>query len=389
AGGTVRVVARRTPPAPTSPPREIPPPTAPDVRLDRTSDVLFEHFAAKRAPAGSAEALLAQLEEAGAVPVLTRLLDDLARLAEAAGREGRTALAAEILHRIVMRERDVHDLDAKRAFVLTLRRLSKGALLRAVAEELPRSPRRREEHMTVLARAGEDGADALIDQLVSSAGRSERRVYFDALLELRSGVPTLLHMLGDPRWFVARNAATLLGELQAREAEQPLGELLHHDDERVRHAATIALMRLGTPRSMPAIEQALRDGAPQIRMQAAAALAEHRDEANADPLIRALDAEKDDEVKAAFLLALGRLGSPQAVERLIAAAQPERGIFRKKVVGLRVAAVQALAAAGTPQALDALVLLQSDRESDVQQAALQALTVAGNDAWGAEKRLGP
>ena len=363
------------------------PPPAP--LLDRTADGLFEHFAAKRAPSGSADALLERLDSASGASVLTRVLDELARLAEEAAREGKPALAAEIVHRIVRRERDNHELDVKRAFVLTVRRLAKGPLLRLVAEELVRSPARRDEHMAVLARTGEDGADALIEQLASATGRSDRRIYFDALLELRAGVPTLLHMLGDPRWFVARNAAVLLGELHAPEAEQPLADLLHHDDERVRHAATIALMRLGTPRSMPAIEQALRDSAPQIRMQAAALLSDRRGEASAAPLIRALDDEQDDEVKAAFLLALGRLGSPEAVGRLIAAAQPERGLFRRKVVALRVAAVQGLATAGTPEALDALVMLHSDKERDVHEAALHALSVAGNDEWGAARRVGP
>jgi hypothetical protein len=47
------------------------------------------------------------------------------------------------------------------------------------------------------------------------AGR-ERRVYFDALVSLRAGTSTLLHMLGDARWFVARNAVDLLGEMQVR-----------------------------------------------------------------------------------------------------------------------------------------------------------------------------
>ncbi|HET9683860.1 MAG TPA: HEAT repeat domain-containing protein, partial [Gemmatimonadaceae bacterium] len=50
-----------------------------------------------------------------------------------------------------------------------------------------------------------------------------------------------------------------------------------------------------------------------------------------------------------------------------------RGLFRKKPVALRIAAVQALATAGTPPALDALVALQGDRERDVQQAAVAAL----------------
>ena len=362
-------------PAPTpAPPAS--PPASPNRHADGVlprSDGLFEHFAAKRPAAGTPAALLEAFDAANGATLLTRLLDELVHAAENAVREGDVALASDIFHRIVARERRVHDADARRAFMLTVRRLSRSAVLRAVARGLVRAPTQREQQLAVLVRTGEDGADALIEQLVAADDRSERRVYFDALLELRAGVPTLLHMLGDPRWYVARNAAVLLGELGAPAAEQPLSELLHHDDERVRHAATIALMRLGTARSMPAIEQALRDGAPQIRMQAAAILVERRTEARVAPLLSALDAEKDDEVKAAFYLALGRLATPEAVERLIAAAQPERGLFRRKPTGLRIAAIQALAAAGTPAALDALVALQGDRERDVQEAAVAAI----------------
>lgn len=354
-------------------PPAAPLPSPPEKGVLPGADGLFEHFAAPRDAAGSPDALLERFDAATGATLLTRLLDELVRVAETAVRKGDVALATEIFHRIVARERRVQDADARRAFMLTIRRLSRSAVLRAVAQGLVRAPEKREQELAVLTRTGEDGADALIDQLVHAEERADRRVYFDALLELRAGVPTLLHMLGDPRWFAARNAAVLLGELGAPEAEQPLSELLHHDDERVRHAATISLMRLGTSRSMPAIEQALHDGAPQIRMQAAAVLVERRAEAKAEPLLRALETEKDDEVKAAFYLALGRFATPEAVERLIAAAQPERGLFRKKPIALRIAAVQALATAGTPPALDALVALQGDRERDVQQAAVAAL----------------
>jgi HEAT repeat protein len=372
-GPSVRLVGAASPPPPALTPAPPPPPRPKPAPMLAAADGLFEHFAAARPAAGTPAALLEAFDAATGATLLTRLLDELVRTAEQAVREGDHALASEVFHRIVTRERQVHDADARRAFMLTVRRLSRSAVLRAVAQGLVHAPGKREQQLAVLTRTGEDGADALIEQLVKADERSDRRVYFDALLELRAGVPTLLHMLGDARWYVARNAAALLGELGAADAEQPLGELLHHDDERVRHAATIALMRLGTARSMPAIEQALHDSAPQIRMQAAAILVERRADASVAPLIRALDSEKDDEVRAVFYLALGQFGTPESVERLIAAAQPERGIFRRKAVAPRIAAIQALATAGTPAALDALLALQSDKEKEVQQAAVDAL----------------
>jgi HEAT repeat protein len=205
------------------------------------------------------------------------------------------------------------------------------------------------------------------------SGQSDRRVYFDALLQLQSGIPTLIHMLGDARWFVARNAAELLGEMQAKEAEPQLTELLRHEDDRVRRAATGALMRLGTNRAMQAIQDALKDGAPAMRMQAAAALITRKDVKTAATLVKALEDEKDDEVQAAFLLALGKLATQDAVQRLLKAVEPERGLFKKKSVAFRVAAVQGLAEARTPEAMDALRALQSDKEEDVRDGATFAL----------------
>jgi HEAT repeat protein len=172
---------------------------------------------------------------------------------------------------------------------------------------------------------------------------------------------------------VARNAATLLGEMHVAEAERPLGMLLNHDDERVRHAAIGSLMRLGTPKSMQTIQEAFRDKAPQIRMQAAAALAARTDVRTAALLLRALDAEQDDEVVAAFLIALGRLATDDAVERLIAMAEADRSLFRKRPVALRVAAAQGLAEAGTPDALATLKTLQTDKDEDVRATAAYAL----------------
>ena len=334
---------------------------------------MFEQFAAARAPTSTHEELLKRLDDTMAPAAATRLLDDLVTLTEGAARDGKPALVALIFSRIVKREPFVQEFEVKRAFVMAVRRLAKPMVLRAVAMQLPRAPETRADSMAVLVRTGEDGADALVEQLAAAAGLHDRRVYFDALLELQAGIPTLIHMLGDARWFVARNAAELLGEMQAKEAEQPLMGLLKHDDDRVRRSATGALMKLGTPRALQAIQDALKDSAPQMRMQAAAALAARKDVRTAATLLRALDDERDDEVQAAFMYALGKLATVDAVQRLVRMAEPERGLFKKKPSALRVAAVQGLSEARTPEAMEMLRTLQGDKDSDVSESARFAL----------------
>ena len=73
---------------------------------------------------------------------------------------------------------------------------------------------------------------------------SERRIFRDVLSRLTLTREALVQMLADPRWFIVRRAAELLGEMGAEEAERPLAELLRHDDERVRRAVTRALSRI-------------------------------------------------------------------------------------------------------------------------------------------------
>jgi HEAT repeat protein len=256
---------------------------------------------------------------------------------------------------------------------MAMRRLAKPSILRITAQLLPIRKERLDELLLVLGHAGEDGAEAAIEQLVAAQSLSDRRVFFDALVKLQAGVPALTHMLRDARWYVARNAADLLGEMQATEAERPLTELLKHADDRVRRAAATALAKLGTPRALDALRRALKDASPQVRMQAAAGLALKKDQRNVTTVAKALEEETDAEVQLAILAALGRLATPDAVKRLVEAAAPGGLLFGKKSVAYRVAAVQALGEAKTPAARHALDELVNDKEKDVRDAVFRVL----------------
>lgn len=314
----------------------------------------------------SPDALLARLAAASNATETIRLLDDVVTLAETVAREGKPPAVVELLHGVIVQERAASVPDVKRAYVMALRRLAKPLLLRTVAAQLVGPAGRRAAVVEVLVRMGQDGAEAVIDQVTQAQTTEDRKVLYDVLQQLEATVPALVHMLGDARWFVARNAADLLGELKAAGAENALTQLLRHEDERVRRAGTNALMQLGTESARQAVRAAVRDDAPQVRMQAAFAIAAHRDPRTATTLITAIDAEQDPDVQLAMLLALGRVGTSEAVERLIKAAEPERGFFKKKPTPFRVAAVQALAEVKSPAAQAALKALASDKEKEVR-----------------------
>lgn len=339
---------------------------------------LFDHFAAVR-PAGDCEALLVELRGAAdrAVPEL------LGRLTLAAAQAQRTGDGASLIALVAgVQDREANAGDpVRRDCALALRRMLSSHALRMIAALVPRRAVPLDAVAQVLMRAGDDGADAVIELLTQAQTATDRRAYFNMLLTLRAGVPTLLHMLGDDRWYVVRNAVDLLGELGATEAERSITALLQHEDERVRQSATTALLRFDTPAGRAAILAAVRSDSPATRQQAIMALGSRKDAGTASMLLHALDHEHDDAVQRSIYTALGKVATPDAVQRLVDAAAPANGLFRRKSPALRAAAALALGDTRSPAALDALRLLAGDKEPVVRDAALQGLSNArrGNE----------
>jgi HEAT repeat protein len=184
-------------------------------------------------------------------------------------------------------------------------------------------------------------------------------------------------MLGDSRWFVVRNAADLLGEMVATKAEAQLVALLRHTDDRVRRSATNALLKLGTPDAVKGVYDAVNDQSPEVRMQVASAISTRKDSKTSATLIRAIEGETDNDVQLAMIAALGKVATPEAVQKLVKLAAAENRLFRKKDSTMRVAAVLALGEAKSPAALNALKDLADDKDREVRETATRTLAQVG------------
>ncbi len=322
-------------------------------------------------PRTRATELLELLDRAGGSPEVTRTIDDLVIATEQAARDDDLELLAEAMIGLVTRQGDPRGGALTSQCAAALQRLITPASLRLLAQAGARTRARTEGIQGVLVHAGEAGAAALITQLTLARSLADRRRFFEMLLKLPLAVPVLMKMLASPRWHVARNAADLLGQLHATESEAALGNALLHADERVRRVAALALSRLGTPVAIDSLRRALGDASPLVRVQAAGGLARRKGAKAASTLTRALDKESDTEVQLAVIAALGRLATPDAVNRLITAAEPDGRLFKKKPVALRVAAVHALGDVRTPAARAVLQALATDKEREVREAVLR------------------
>jgi len=318
-------------------------------QVDGSSAAVFQHLDAVTAPRDAA-----------------RELDALLKVVAEASARARHDVVADILYGLVVRETALQDEAIRRQYGVALRRIAVPPILRSVTALLPRHRDRHEEYMTVIARCEEAGAEALAESLIAAPTIGDRRVYYDALIRLRTGVRTLIHMLGDSRWYVVRNAAELLGELKVVEAEVELMRLLEHADDRIRAAAANALARIGSARrgrvsraTPAASDTGNGDGHAPTNGQR-----------SVNSIIKALERESDSRVQVTLVAALGQLGTAQAVDKLVEIARTERGLLaRQRPTPLRVAAVHAIGQAKSPNAQPALQALLRDKSPAIRGAA--------------------
>ncbi len=171
-------------------------------------------------------------------------------------------------------------------------------------------------------------------------------------------VKPLSPLLDDPRWFVHRNAATLLGMTRSAEAVPSLQVLLRRNDPRVLRAAVSALASIDDPSAARAIQTVLRAASGANRAAVVEALVAERDARVVPMLIRILAESKpfgeDYETVLDALGAVRELADERAVPPVATVMRKKRFLAPRRSRAVKQAAVDALRAIGTPKAREAL-----------------------------------
>ncbi len=362
------------PSPPAAPPPAVPgPPAAAEHEPARARAARATPTERVALPPGAAETL-AELERNSSAPNVGDLLAALIDHAAAATKLGRFEQVLGVLSGILRVEEKVPESSGvRRQYAIALRRIYTKPVLEGLSRLLA-APKHRAAAVGALQRGGAAGVEVLMDVLAAAPTVGERRAVFDALKHMTEGTDQLVHMLEHSQWFVVRNVAELIGELGMDDAVPALGKCLDHADERVRKAVGLALAKIGTRGAAEPLRRALRDRSQEVRMQVAVGIGGRKSSALAMPLVVAMEEEKDEAVVRELILALGRIGSPDAVQALIKWAQPTGRFFGRKPSELRVAAVEALRLAASPAALGTLEGLSDDGDRAVREAASRAAT---------------
>lgn len=212
------------------------------------------------------------------------------------------------------------------------------------------------------------------DRILAWLSETDARLRLAACELLRATAPAnavqpLTRVLGDANADVRLAAATTLGVLGSTEAVPSLLGHLDDPSPEARAAVVVALGRIGDPRAVVPLLGKAQDASPEVRRMTVRVLGDLGDPRAASALLLALR-DKMQSVRVEAIESLGRLRAPEAV-----AALSPLGLDRSSLPA-RNAAVAALARIGSPPAIDAmLAALEADdpsvERSTVRQAFLR------------------
>jgi HEAT repeat protein len=258
-----------------------------------------------------------------------------------------------------------------RVLRLELRRLLTHRHIAQVAK-LAALGKHRETALNVLERIGPEATEVLMELLVDAESLAERRGYFTALTRMAEGTDIIVNHLDHPAWYVVRNAAELCGELRLERAVPRLAFAARHADERVRKSVAGALLRIASPSALEPLAKLLKDPSFTIRLHVLGNLDGGWGRPLAMSLATLLETEDHPDVVREALKALGRIGSPDAIQALQRAATGgNRRLSRRQ----RLHAVESLGLAG-PAAVGVLRSLAEDQDREIAESAIRALEAA-------------
>ena len=174
----------------------------------------------------------------------------------------------------------------------------------------------------------------------------------------QKAVTRLASLVSDPRWFVQRRAARLLGRIGTADAVPLLQPLLRQKDPRVAREAVAALGVIPDPAAARAIHTVLRAATGEVRRAVVEALVAERDPRVVPMLVRILEESQplgpDHDVVLETLAALGTVGTDAAVPALLTMARRRKFFGGRKLRALKDRSVDALARLGTAKSKEAL-----------------------------------
>jgi hypothetical protein len=231
------------------------------------------------------------------------------------------------------------------------------------------------EYLLLLQR---NSISPLIKVLGDLKNSKARRVLCDALAEIgKNAVDLFTPFVDDRRWYLVRNIIYILGRIGKEQALPHLQKACNHEELRVRREAIQALGFIGGEKVLGLLVKALTDEDVRIRATAAVNLGKSGKKTGLVPLLEVVqskDFQKREPVEIkAFFEAIGMIGSNESVSILQQLLERKGWFGRGKLDDVRLGALQALAAIGTPEAVVILEEGRNSKDESLREACARVL----------------
>ncbi len=236
----------------------------------------------------------------------------------------------------------------------------------------------------LLLAAGQAGADALLDEIITAPEAAARRNLFNALVlfgpELR---PLAEARLKHPEWYVTRQMAALLGEIGGEEALPALEAAYDDPEPRVKKEVLKSMVKIGGGRVTNFMVKVLDEDDQSIVAQAIISLGALKDASAVDALKdiafkREGFAEPSDAAKEA-VKALGMIGDPKAVPHLVKILSRKVWFGKKANEEMRSMAAMSLGMIGTQEAIQAVEDVFASSAGELFMACKRVLDGRGKE----------
>lgn len=219
-----------------------------------------------------------------------------------------------------------------------------------------------------LSRIHDTKAIAPLKKLLTDPYLDVQEAAVEALSNLSCGIDVeeFIGYLKDKNSSLRKNAALLLGAIDARGSVDALGFALKDEDVSVRLAVGDALSSLKGESSARYLVLALTDENPHMRASAALSLGSMGGVEEMEPLILLLS-DADDTVRVSAIRSLGILGDTRAVKPLIDLLPDKNGF----VVAT---AIESLGKLGGKEAGEALMGMLNSDEREIRRTAIRSLS---------------
>jgi hypothetical protein len=173
---------------------------------------------------------------------------------------------------------------------------------------------------------GEAAVDGLMEMLALEDDTAQRAMLVSLIVQLSSGhAQSVASRLTDPRWYVVRNAVTILYRSNGSEVVPYLVEASLHPHPAVRREVIRGLVAVGGEEAVPALRRLAVDSDPEVRNSALEGLGGMVVGSAAPALAGIIQASTDPNERRRAIDFLGRHPSPEATSLLERIAEGNSG----------------------------------------------------------------